>query len=173
MNGVQFPAGWYVELLSKAHNRRKFSSGHLDVDRWFKQTAFQSQKKHLTVTKVLLDATGSVAGFYSLATSQIDFSDLPPEISKSLPKRLLPVAVLAWFGVDYRQQGQGIGKRLLATALRDCYEASDTFAFIAVILDCIDTSAKHFYRQFHFAELPGYPLRLFVPFRLLKEMMHG
>ena len=35
---------------------------------------------------------------------------------------MLPVAVLAWLGVDERRQGQGLGGLLLAQALCDCYE---------------------------------------------------
>lgn len=165
------PTRWRIETLSKSHNRSGFRSGQNEVDRWLKQSALQSQRKHLTATKVLLDESGRIAGYYTLATSQVEFSDLPPGVVKSLPRRQLPVAVLAWFGIDSSVQGTGLGRRLLATALRDCHEASETFAFIAVILDCIDESAKSFYQQFDFAELPGYPRRLYLSFKLLDRMM--
>jgi hypothetical protein len=52
----------------------------------------------------------------------------------------------------------------------DCYQASQTFAFIAIVLDCIDSNAKSFYQRFDFAELPGYPMRLYLPFKLLEAM---
>lgn len=171
MNGVRFPDGWRVDILAKSHNRRAFRSGQADVDRWLKQLAFQSQRKHLTVTKILLDENDAIVGYYTLSTSQVDFSDLPADLGKSLPARQLPVAVLAWFGIDLNFQGKGVGKRLLATALRDCHDSSDTFAFIAVILDCVDESAKRFYQQFDFEELPGYPMRLCLPFKTLDAMM--
>jgi len=171
LSGVQFPTGWRIEMLTKSHNRRGFRSGQEVVDRWLQQSALQSQNKQLTTTKVLLDEKGKIVGYYSLATSQVDFSDLPPAIAKSIPHRQLPVAVLAWFGIDESFQGKGLGKRLLATALRDCHEASQTFAFIAIVLDCVDESAKNFYQQFSFTELPGYPMRLYLPFKLLDLMM--
>src|SRR5205085_4713564 len=103
--------------------------------------------KHLSVTKVLLDESGSIAGYYTLATGQVDFTDLPAEVARQLPRRLLPVAVLAWLGVSRDRQGHGLGRLLLAQALRDCYEAGKTFAFIAVILDCLNDAAKAFYRR--------------------------
>ncbi len=131
----------------------------------------QSQSKHLTITKVLLDENRAVVGFYTLSTSQVDFSDLPPVIAKSLPRRQLPVAVIAWLGIDKSYQGQGIGKRMLATALRDCHGAGKTFAFIAVVLDCVDLSAKKFYQRFDFEELPGYPMRLYLSFQSLDKMI--
>lgn len=173
MNGVRFPDGWAIETLCKVHNRRTFDSGNDVVDQWLKQSALQSQNKHLTSTKVLLDDKRAIVGYYSLAISQIDFSDLPSEIVKTLPRRQLPVAVLAWLGIDAKYQGRGLGNRLLATALRDCYDASPTFAFIAILLDCIDLPAKAFYEQFNFEELPGYPMRLFISFHTLEKLMQA
>jgi GNAT superfamily N-acetyltransferase len=82
----------------------------------------------------------------------------------------LPVAVLAWLGVDRARQGQGLGRLLLAQALRDCWEAGKTFAFVAVILDCVSDAAKAFYRHWDFRELPGHPSRLFLSAQLLEAM---
>jgi ribosomal protein S18 acetylase RimI-like enzyme len=143
-------------------------SGQNDVDEWPKKSALQSQKKHLTTTKVLLDESRRIAGYYTLAFSQVDFLDLPADLVKKLPRRQLPVGVLAWLGVDRSFQGREIGQRLLATSLVDCYEASHTFAFVAVILDCVDERAKRFYQQFDFREVPGYPMRLYMPFNSLE-----
>jgi GNAT superfamily N-acetyltransferase len=133
--------------------------------------ALQHQTKHLSATKVLLDPAGGIAGFYTLATGQVDFGDLPADLARKLPRRALPVAVLAWLGVAREQQGQRLGQRLLAQALRDCYEAGQTFSFVAVILDCISDAAKRFYQQWDFEELPGQPYRLFLSANRLAEMM--
>jgi GNAT superfamily N-acetyltransferase len=141
------------------------------VDTWLRTNAWQHQKKHLSATKVLLDADERIAGYYTLATGQVDFSDLPAYVTKRLPKRQLPVAVLAWLGVSLNHQGQGLGRRLLAEALRDCHEAGSTFPFIAVVLDCITVGAKVFYQQWDFQELPGHPYRLFISYRQLETLM--
>jgi GNAT superfamily N-acetyltransferase len=84
---------------------------------------------------------------------------------------VLPVAILAWLGVRAESQGQGLGRLLLAQALRDCFDAGRTFAFVAVILDCVDDTAKAFYRRFDFQELPGHPYRLFLSTKRLEAMM--
>jgi GNAT superfamily N-acetyltransferase len=125
------------------------------------------------VTHVLLDGSGTLAGYFTLATGQVDFSELPTEMIRKLPRRLLPVAVLAWLGVDYRFQGRGLGRQLLAQALRDCHEAGRTFAFIAVLLDCVDNTAKTFYQRYDFRELPGHPYRLFLSTQQLDAMMES
>lgn len=60
---------------------------------------------------------------------------------------------------------------MLAQALRDCYEAGRTFAFVAVVLDSITDAAKAFYQRFDFQELPGNPYRLYLSFARLEAMM--
>jgi GNAT superfamily N-acetyltransferase len=143
------------------------------VDDWLVTKALQNQDKHLSVTKVLLDDRRQIAGYYTLATGQIDFAELPAQLVKKLPRRRLPVAVLAWLGVNLDHQGTGLGQRLLSRALRDCYEAGQSFAFVAVILDCLDDDAKRFYQRWDFQELPGQSYRLFLSAQQLAAMMQA
>lgn len=171
MNPISFPDGFRIESLQRSHPRRRFHCGQRQVDDWLRSKALQHQKKHLSVTKVLLDSTDDIAGYYTLATGQVDFGDLPPELARKLPRRALPVAVLAWLGVNASHQQRGLGKRLLAQALRDCHDAGRTFAFIAVMLDCTDDAAKEFYQKWDFKELPGYPYRLYLSAKQLTAMM--
>lgn len=170
---VRFPEGFRWERLRKDHPRSGFRSGQEAVDGWLTKQALQNQDKHLSVTRVVVDAEGVIAGYYTVATGQVDFGELPAELSKKLPRRALPVAVLAWLGVEQRYQGRGLGARLLAQALWDCHAAGQTFAFVAVILDCVDESAKSFYQRWDFQEIPGRPMRLFLPFALLEKLVSG
>jgi GNAT superfamily N-acetyltransferase len=173
VNGARFPAGFQLERLARAHPRKEFRSGAAEVDEWLTKNALQNQDKHLSTTRVLLDERGQIAGYFTLASGQVDFGDLPPDEAKKLPRRLLPVAVLAWLGVSVEHQGKGLGRLLLAQALRDCYEAGHTFAFIAVVLDCVNDAAKAFYQKFDFRELPGHPYRLFLSAARLEAMMNA
>jgi len=173
VNRVSFPVGFRLEALRRDHPRKSFRCGEAPVDDWLATKAWQSQRKRLSATKVLLDRAGAIAGYYTLATGQIDFSELPLEVSRDLPQRLLPVAVLAWLGVSRHHQGQGLGTLLLAQSLRDCFEAGQTFAFIAVLLDCVSDAAKAFYQQWDFAELPGHPYRLYLSAQQLAGMMQA
>ena len=61
----------------------------------------------------------------------------------------------------------------MTQALCDCYEARKTFAFIAVMLDCLNDAARAFYQQWDFAPLPGHPYRLFLSAKRLVAMMAG
>ena len=173
MSGVRLPQGFCIETLRREHPRRAFRSGQEQVDDWLASKAYQHQEKHLSVTRVLIGGDGVVVGYYTLATGQVDFGDLPADVVRRLPRRRLPVAVLAWLGIQEEFQGQGLGRLLLAHALRECYEAGQTFAFIAVVLDCIDDAAKAFYARFDFREVPGRPYRLFLSAVQLEAMMRG
>jgi GNAT superfamily N-acetyltransferase len=166
-----FPTAFRLESLRREHPRSRFQSGDPKVDDWLRTKALQHQRKHLSVTKVLVDRTGVIAGYYTLATGQVDFADLPAELFRRLPRRAMPVAVLAWLGVGAAYQGQGLGGSLLARALRDCHDASGTFAFVAVILDCTSDRARSFYKHWDFEPLPGHPYRLFLSAQRLQAMM--
>jgi GNAT superfamily N-acetyltransferase len=171
VSDVRFPAGFHLEQLRRNHPRRSFHSGQQSVDDWLATKALQHQTKHLSATKVLIDDRGAIAGYYTLAPAQIDFSDLPAELSRRLPHRMLPAAVLAWLGVNGTYQGLGLGSQLLGQALRDCWEGGRVFPFVLVILDCVDNEAKSFYKKYGFAELPGQPYRLFLSAQQLDAMM--
>lgn len=172
MNDVRFPAGLRLEPLRRDHPRKRFRSGQISVDDWLATKALQHQTKHLSATKVLVDDLGAIAGYYSLAPAQIDFSDLPAELGRHLPHRLLPAALVAWLGVDVAHQGQGLGSRLLGQSLRDCWEGGKVFPFVLVILDCVDEKARSFYEKCGFAQLPGQPYRLYLSAQQLEAMMN-
>lgn len=171
MKPIEFPAGTRVERLGRPHNRRAFRCGEAQVDDWLAAKALQHQDKNLSVTSVLVNSDQAIAGFYTLATGQIDFRDLPIEVRKSLPQRMLPVAIVAWFGIAIDHQRRGLGMRLFAQALRDCWEAGKTFAFVAVLLDSLNDSATAFYKQWEFDELPGHPHRLYLTAKMLGALM--
>jgi len=173
MKDIIFPDGFSLELIHKSHPRKQFLSGLSSVDDWLHTKALQQFNKRLSTTRVLIDSGRQIAGYYTLASKQIDFSDLPGELTHPLPERPLPVALIAWLGIDQRYQGKGLGSRLLARALRECYVAGDTFPFIAVILDCLTEQAKAFYQRWQFEELPDYPMRLFLSYARLKAIIEN
>lgn len=164
-------AAYRLDTLHDRHVRRGFESGQPAVDGWLTRFALQNQKKRLSTTRVLVTKDDVVAGFYTLAIGQVDFEDLPAELSRNMPRRLLPVAILAWLGVEKSHQGLGLGTRLLAQALRDGYEAGRTFPFVAVLIDAINEDAQAFYGRWSFRPLPGRAHRLFVSAAELEAMM--
>lgn len=164
-------SGFALESLQRRHPLSVFDCGQSEVNDWPRTKAFENQEKRISATKVLLDQVGGIAGFYTIATGQIDFAGLPSELARKLPRRALAMAILAWLGVSKAKQGQRLGDLLLAQALRACHEAGQTFAFTAVILDCVEGRPKAFYQRWDFAELPGNPYRLFLSFQTMTAML--
>lgn len=142
--------GFRFERLEKKHPRARFRTGVDEVDEWLSRNALQHQKKHLSVTRVLLDETDRIAEYYTLATRHVNLGDLPLYITKKLPKLNLPVTVLPWLGVSSSHQGTGLGTRLLAQCLNVCHSAGQTFAIVSVILNCLNDDAKRFYQRWGF-----------------------
>ncbi|MEI7702002.1 MAG: N-acetyltransferase, partial [Planctomycetia bacterium] len=112
MTGVALPPQFSLELLQRKHQRHLFDCGHPEVNEWLHTRAMQHQDKRLSATKVLLDQDRAVAGFYTLATGQVDFGDLPADLARKLPRRALPVVVLAWLGVSKTCHGEKFGNLL-------------------------------------------------------------
>ncbi len=171
VESYELPDGFRLERLLRRHQRKSFRSGERKVDDWLATKAWQNQEKRLSATKVLIDPHGAIAGYCTLATGQVDFSALPGDLTKHLPHRLLPVAVVAWLGVSAAHQGKGLGRLLLLHGLLDCHEGAKTFPFVAVVLDCINAAAKSFFQRWDFQELPGNPYRLYLSAASLSAMM--
>jgi GNAT superfamily N-acetyltransferase len=172
VTSVHLPDGFRIVPLEKKHKRSDFDCGEPMADRWLRENARQAQDKRLSVTRVLVDGPDRVVGFYTLAMGHVSFSDLPREITGRLPNTLLPIVTLAWLAVDRAHQGRGLGKRLLAQALNDCHATGQLMPFVAVILDCLHPRSKLFYQRYDFSEVPGYPMKLVLPWNLLDAMIH-
>jgi hypothetical protein len=98
VTGVALPPGFSLEPLQRSHQRRPFDCGQSEVNDWLHARALQHQDKRLSATRVLIDRDKAIACFHTLATGQVDFGDLPSELARKLPRRALPVAILAWLG---------------------------------------------------------------------------
>ncbi len=171
-----FPKGYRLETITRAHPRAAFRSGVPEVDVWLHTKAFQAEAKHLATTKILLDETGAIAGYYTLAQHSVNFSLLPPALAKGLPTHhTLPSLMLAWLGIreDLQGQGQnGLGERLFAQALAHLWSAGQEVPFIAVFVDCLNDRAKKFYLRFGLIEMPDQPMQLCLPWAKLEAMMN-
>lgn len=170
MRSVQWPENFSIEPLEKHHQRKNFFSGVEAVDEWLKKNARQAQSKQLSITRVLLKEPDTIVGYYTLAMGQVSFDELPHQIARKLPKTIVPVITLAWLGIEKDYQGKGFGERLLAQALSNCHQTGQIMPFVAVVIDCINIKAKKFYQRYDFDELPGYPMKLMLPWKLLDKM---
>ena len=130
-----------VEPFDPARHRREgFSSGVASVDNYLKLTARKLAAAHAAAVFVIADENSAIVGFYALMSVSIDASDIGTAKSHKLFGKFgaVPATLIAMLGVDQNWQGQGVGKMLLADALRRSYAASKEVGSHCLVLDVLE-----------------------------------
>ncbi|MEG0482195.1 MAG: GNAT family N-acetyltransferase [Acinetobacter sp.] len=152
-----------IEVLKAHHQRKNFNCGQDDLNKFIKQYASQHQKTGTSKTYVAVDHEKQVLGFYCLSSTSIAFDMLDDLLTKRLPRYPLPSIVIGRFAVDQMAQGQGIGRILLAHALRQISKVAQIIGVNFVVIHAKDEKAKTFYESFGFIALTSNPLTLIYP----------
>lgn len=153
-----------IELLDRRHDRTGFSCGLPELDRYLARQAGQDVRRR--IARVFVCTTGktdAVLGFYTLSALSIDLASLPNELSRKLPRHPVPCALIGRLAIDRSAQGRGIGRLLLADAVKRVTAAGETVAMHALIVDAANEDAKRFYEGLGFQSLTDDPMRLFFP----------
>lgn len=163
MSGASFA----IAPLGPEHDRAAFSSGKVQLDHYFRQQVFQDIRRRVTVCFVATAPNGTVAGYYTLAASSVVTSQLPPQVSKKLPRYpSTPAVLMGRLAVDQAYRGQGLGAALLGNALLRA--ARSEIPAYAMIVDAMDDEALAFYLHHGFTRLPDTERSLFLPLASLK-----
>lgn len=161
------PKSLVIEPLGPGHERAVFSCGEEVLDRYIRQRAGQDIRRRIARVFV---CTGSdprtVLGFYTLSALSVDLGLLPHTLARCLPKQPAPAALIARLAVLRDVQGQGIGRLLLADAVKRAMSAGATIGIHALVVDAKTDRARRFYERFGFLALPDRPERLFLPLGL-------
>ncbi len=162
-----------VEPLGRQHERAAFHCGSDALDRYLQQQARQDADKRVAAPFVAVSPPGtSVLGYYTLSASVLTLAELPEELARKLPRYpQLPVTLLGRLAVDQSTKGQGLGEHLLLDALRRSLAHADQIAAMAVVVDAKDEAAAAFYRHYGFVTLQTQPCRLFLPMRLVAQIL--
>ncbi|MBW2700296.1 MAG: GNAT family N-acetyltransferase [Deltaproteobacteria bacterium] len=162
-----------VRLLRSDDDRSGFESGHMDLDRFFRQYAAQNQfRHHLGATYVAHDGA-HVLGYMTISAGHIEIDDLPKSRRKKLPHYPLPILRLARLAVDRSAQGRGIGKLLLRSVFEISRNMAESFGCVGVVVDAkAEAEAVAFYERYGFEALDVIegklgsrpePLPMFIP----------
>jgi GNAT superfamily N-acetyltransferase len=163
-------AEWAVERLDRSHERGEFTCGKGPLDNFLRTLVSQYEKRRLGRTYVAVrPGDKRVLGYYTLAAGAVSFEHLPSQVKKKLPRHPVPVVRLARLAVDRAAQGRGLGRFLLADALRRCLSLAGQLGVHAVVVDAIDDQAKAFYEGYGFAALEDDPLHLYLPLATVED----
>jgi GNAT superfamily N-acetyltransferase len=154
-----------ISQLSDEHDRKPFSCGVEELDRYLLTQAGQDARRRVSQCYVALEPGNSrVAGFYTLSAGHITANELPFEIARKLPRYpVLPVALVGRLAVDEAFKGQRLGAALL-------YDAADRalhseLGVYALAVGAKDERAADFYRHFGFIPFASRPDHLFKPLK--------
>ena len=159
-----------IEPLNTTHDRADFHCDVEALDRYIHKQAGQDIKRRISriFVATLPDNPKKVVGYYSLSTLSIELNQLPEKLARKLPKHPVPAALIGRLAVSKTAQGHGIGKMLLADAIKRTLSVSVQIAIYAMVVDAIDDKAKDFYKQFGFARLSDDSPRLFLPLKSIE-----
>jgi GNAT superfamily N-acetyltransferase len=159
---VSSTPGYSVEALG-SHDRLSFSCGVPDLDHYLHSQAGQDAKRKVAAPFVVVDANGSVAGYYTLSAYAIRPAELPPEIARKLPKYpVIPATLLGRFAISRAHQGQKLGRFLLMDALFRSWKNAVQVASVGVIAEAYNDAVRTFYLHHQFIPLSGHPRKPFI-----------
>lgn len=156
-------APFIIEPLSGKHDRASFTCGSEPLDRYLRQQASQDIRRRIANCFIIVEAaTQRLAGYYTLAATNVLLRELPDATAARLPRYpTVPAVLLGRLAVATSFQGRKLGAVLLADAVARAARA-DIAAF-AVVVDPKDEDARRFYQRHGFIELPQPEPRMFLP----------
>jgi GNAT superfamily N-acetyltransferase len=150
-----------IEALRPGHARAAFRSGVAWLDGYFKSQAGRDAAKSLAAVFVLLLPEQRIAGFYTLAPATLFLPDLRREDQPAAAFPPMPAARLTRLAVDQRLHGRGLGRFLLADALRRARNIPAPP--VAMVAEAAAPAGRDFYLRAGFQPFPDRPSQLFRP----------
>ncbi|HET9679003.1 MAG TPA: GNAT family N-acetyltransferase, partial [Gammaproteobacteria bacterium] len=144
-----------------------FNCGDGSLNNYIRRQARQDVKRRVSRVFVAVDShyPCTIVGYYTLSALAIELDNLPQQVARKLPRHPVPAALLGRLAVSQLAQGYGVGRMLLADAIKRTLAISDEIAIHAMVVDAIDERAQFFYEQFGLSLLSSESRRLFLPLK--------
>lgn len=140
-----------------------FHCGIDAVDDWVRTRAHDAERRRTAIAYVAC-CDGAVAGIYSLSAHSIVRDEVRGGWLRRNSPESIPAVLLGMLGVDIRFQGLGLGRSLLADAIRRSLSIADQIGAKALVVDPANTEAQRFYEKYGFKPIPGM-IRMYIPLR--------
>jgi ribosomal protein S18 acetylase RimI-like enzyme len=159
-----------IKLLG-TEDRSDFCCNSEPLDRYFKTQVGQDVRRRASVCYVAVEqATGGVAGYYTLSAADVPVSDLPAGMTRRLPRYpSVPAARIGRLAIDRRFQGRGLGGALLLNAAMRALRSE--IAVFALVVDAKNDEAAAFYRHHGFSAFASIPLQLIAPIDTFRKIL--
>jgi GNAT superfamily N-acetyltransferase len=111
-----------------------------------------------------------IAGYYTLCSTSIELTHLPPTLSNRLPRYPeVPAILVGRLARDH--SFPGVGSLLLADALLRCVRVANEIAAAVIVVDIKNETVGRFYERHGFLSLPKLLNRMFLPIATAEKLV--
>lgn len=166
-------APFRLEPLRAHHDRQGFQSGVPSLDAYLKTQATQDLRRKACSVFVLVPAERPerIVGYFTLSAMSLSVAEVPAELRKRLPRYPhIGATLIGRLAIDRAHQGQRLGTRLLARAVRLAFANTRMIGSAFIVVDALDERAVSFYEAHGFRRLED-TARLILPMATLAEKL--
>lgn len=159
------------EIKSKAV-LKKFDCGTEGLNSFLTRYALKNDELGIGRTFIALDDNDQISGYFTLATAQVAYNEIPEDYKGKLPKYPIPALRIARLAVSKDLQGKGVGKWLLAQVFIKIIQVADVTGLYFIIVDAKETS-KSFYEHYGFQKFIDEELSYFILVDTVRKAIQG
>lgn len=149
---------------------KKFDCGTEVLNEFLSRYSFKNDILGIGKTFVAFNENEDVIGYFTLATAQVLFEDIPDNYRAKLPRYPIPALKIARLAVGKNLQGKGIGKWLLTQAFIKIIHVAEITGLYFIIVDAKETS-KSFYEHYGFIKFNDNELSYFLTVDTVRKAM--
>jgi GNAT superfamily N-acetyltransferase len=149
------------EKLTDHHPLEAFTCGESTIDDWCAKGGRRAHNAWLCTVWVLVDASGQMAGFFTLTSHVVEGVNLPAKDSGGVPSS--PASLIGKLALRKELRGQGLGTILIRHALDKCVEAARLSASRLITLDAANEALVAWYKKHGFKSYSAdTPLKMYM-----------
>jgi ribosomal protein S18 acetylase RimI-like enzyme len=145
------------------------------LDEYIHTRVGQDTRRGATVCYVLAEfGSPTMVGYYCLSATSVRLTDLPPTLSKGLPRYPdVPAALLGRLAVDADSQRKGMGELLLMDAVRRVSLTALQMGIVGIVVEAEDERVIPFYERYEFERLGQESMRLLLKLSKIRSIFPG
>ena len=151
---------------------KSFDCGIAVLNEFLLRYALKNDRLGIGKTFVALDETDRIEGYFTLATAQVAYSEIPDDYRAKLPKYPIPALRIARLSVDKDFQKKGVGKWLLSQAFVKTVRVAEVTGLYFILVDAKESS-RSFYEHYGFQKFNDEKLTYFILLETIRKAMQG
>ncbi len=161
-----------VKDIQQKSALKKFNCDIEVLNEFLSRYALKNDQLGIGKTFVALNNQEKIVGYFTLATAQVAYQEIPDDYRGKLPKYPIPALRIARLAVDKEMQGTGIGRWLLAQAFIKIVQVANVTGIYFIIVDAKENS-KVFYEHYGFTKFNGEDLTYFILVDTVRKALQG